>query len=886
MANTIPYIEITRCCNSGETGTLLVSVDPATGGIGSLTPPLPGSEVFVYTGANQTLTDNNGNIVEFITGDCYTFTVTGNGFFGLTADLDYSVFTPVVDCQDAACSDCSPGFNKLVFTPCCEQYDTLEFRGDNYQDYLGIIIPIFYTGGLSNLQGQINQSLISVGSPSYIQNIEFGSCYTVTVVQDIPETEYNSLSAAPAYAEGITFTQVTTATSGLDCDSQAVVDACLGCPQFCYTVYDCDGNTFQVLSDINQYGVDDISNYIGEFVTLIDNDLGTPMAGTWYVGPSESCVNAVATISVDPVKPAPCDCKCYEIVSTGSSNVGSISPSIVPSGFKGQSGIGTGSGVGIVTYVDCNGNLVTNQMGPGKFCSSIYPSIGAVSPGASFIINQGSNCIDDECPIECFALVNCETQEVIYTESELYPYFLQNQIVTLNGYEGCWQVIDGSCLCVDIRVDGVYQTTAIFNGLVYNNQKVWEFEITAGPGGGAMETYAIWSNPVGVGGWYITKLSAVGDPSPPSSDTLAIVNSGIPDCPLLNPWPGSGRWPDGTATSSVRTLASTVCNIGCEDCPTNVTVLEVYDDCPECIGPIAYKLTSCDNAVDILYTTNDLSTHVDKVVELDNCGCYYVELITYNPPTDTDITITSSFDDCEKCKADYFELTDCEDSSRIIYTDTDLNAYKGKVIKISNCTGCWQVAATDTPGMIESVTFASEYIDCPDCLLADAKCECVKITNVSEDDTGQVEYYDCDDVFFSYKLPPGETTGKMCVKYVVPKEAYDNGIFYLEKFGDCQEGQCPQPVFKNNRKVKPGYNTPVLSADKYDKITCEFADIMYKKALEERYGISNCCPDELQNWILKKTLIDMQALRDPSFNCASKSSCSCGNTSICTTCNC
>ena len=78
----------------------------------------------------------------------------------------------------------------------------------------------------------------------------------------------------------------------------------------------------------------------------------------------------------------------------------------------------------------------------------------------------------------------------------------------------------------------------------------------------------------------------------------------------------------------------------------------------------------------------------------------------------------------------------------------------------------------------------------------------------------------------------------------------------------------------------------MLSADKYDKITCKFADIMYKKALEERYGISNCCPDELQNWILKKTLIDMQALRDPSFNCASKSSCSCGNTSICTTCNC
>ena len=879
MANAIPYIEITRCCNSGETGTLLV-----TGTIGSLTPPLPGSEVFVYTGADQTITDSNGNVIEFIAGDCYTFTVTSNSLFTFGGDIDASLFTPVADCQDAACADCSPGFNKLIFTPCCDQYPTIEFRGDNYQDYLGIIIPTNSIGqqGLATSLSQWTN--LSVASQKMIR---FGSCYTVTVVQDIPETEYNSLDSLPPYVEGTTFTQVTTATSGLDCDSQAVVDACPGCPQFCYTVYDCDGNKFQVLSDLNKYGVDDISNYVDEFVTLIDNDLGTPIAGTWYVGPTETCVNAVANISVDPVKATPCDCKCYEIVSTGTPPT--VTPGIIP-GLGGikvpnklQNQLGPGSGFGLVTYVDCDGNLVTGKMGPGKFCSSIYPSIGAVSPGASFIINQGENCVDDECPTECFALVNCETQEVIYTESELYPYLLQNQIVTLNGYEGCWQVIDGSCLCIDVVVDGItFQAT--FNGLVYNNQKVWEFQITEGPGGGATETYAIWSNPAGVGGWLITSLATIG--SATVSDTLAFVNSGVPRCPILNPWPGAGRWPDLTLVTSVSTSASAVCNIGCEDCPTNVTVLEVYDDCPECIGPIAYKLTSCDNVVDILYTTNDLSTHVDKVVELDDCGCYYVELITYKPPTDTDVTITSSFDDCEKCKADYFVLTDCEDPSKIIYTDTDLNLYQGKVIEISNCTGCWQVLPTDTPGTIESVTFVSEYVDCANCFLADAKCECIKITNVSEGDTENVEYYDCDNVFVSYKLNPGETTDKVCAKYVVTSSAYDNGILYLEKYGDCQEGLCPPPVFKNNRKVKPGYNTPICSADKYDRITCEFADIMYKKALESRYGISNCCPDELQNWILKKTLIDMQALRDPSFNCTAQSSCSCGNTSICTTCNC
>ena len=189
MANAIPYIEITRCCNSGETGTLLV-----TGTIGSLTPPLPGSEVFVYTGADQTITDSNGNVIEFIAGDCYTFTVTSNSLFTFGGDIDASLFTPVADCQDAACADCSPGFNKLIFAPCCDQYPTIEFRGDNYQDYLGIIIPTNSIGqqGLATSLSQWTN--LSVASQKMIR---FGSCYTVTVVQDIPETEYNSLDSLP-----------------------------------------------------------------------------------------------------------------------------------------------------------------------------------------------------------------------------------------------------------------------------------------------------------------------------------------------------------------------------------------------------------------------------------------------------------------------------------------------------------------------------------------------------------------------------------------------------------------------------------------------------------------------------------------------------------------
>jgi len=106
-------------------------------------------------------------------------------------------------------------------------------------------------------------------------------------------------------------------------------------------------------------------------------------------------------------------------------------------------------------------------------------------------------------------------------------------------------------------------------------------------------------------------------------------------------------------------------------------------------------------------------------------------------------------------------------------------------------------------------------------------------------------------------------------------------------YGLCQFGVCPQPELKNNRTVRPGYNTPGCNPDRYDEITCHFADIMYKIVLEKRYGITNCCPDDDERWLVLKELIDLQALKDPNYVCPdcpctcnsgkSYSSCNCGN---------
>ena len=66
-------------------------------------------------------------------------------------------------------------------------------------------------------------------------------------------------------------------------------------------------------------------------------------------------------------------------------------------------------------------------------------------------------------------------------------------------------------------------------------------------------------------------------------------------------------------------------------------------------------------------------------------------------------------------------------------------------------------------------------------------------------------------------------------------------------------------------------------------ITCNFADVMYNIVLEKRYGITTCCPEEIQKWMIKKELIDLQALKDPDYKC-SECSYNCNSTNQCSTC--
>jgi hypothetical protein len=130
-------------------------------------------------------------------------------------------------------------------------------------------------------------------------------------------------------------------------------------------------------------------------------------------------------------------------------------------------------------------------------------------------------------------------------------------------------------------------------------------------------------------------------------------------------------------------------------------------------------------------------------------------------------------------------------------------------------------------------------------------------------------------------LGPGATSDRFCMR--VWAEYYPE-TDYIVTFGNCTETtpdvwDCP-PVIYPRRSVQPGYNTPACTIAKYEKISCKSAEVYYKQVLYLRYGITDCCPDENDKWLIKKELIDLDALRDPNYECTVVNPC-CPNTPSC-----
>jgi hypothetical protein len=108
----------------------------------------------------------------------------------------------------------------------------------------------------------------------------------------------------------------------------------------------------------------------------------------------------------------------------------------------------------------------------------------------------------------------------------------------------------------------------------------------------------------------------------------------------------------------------------------------------------------------------------------------------------------------------------------------------------------------------------------------------------------------------------------------------------IEDYGLCSEDTinqtwtCP-PTPAPKRKVTPGYNTPACSTDYYEKVECNFSEWMYKDALQKRYGISNCCPEDLMKWEIKHEMLMLDVLVNPDYVCGPANTCGCSEPCNC-----
>ncbi len=842
------YYRILACCPENGSVTNI-----------NITGVYAGDGVYTYTGPDLPI---SGTAVVLKSGQCYQILDTlGSG--PTITSIDATTLTLVgagLGCNDPTlaspvCPDCgvTPGNYYIKAIPCCGG-DPIFFKGEGYTggtvteitpvgsaESTAIIgggaltpsIPAFSIldfNGVYIFNGFVNQLPGSI-----IGGLEIGKCYTFSSnsvsdpTSEITLPEYDLLPWPP-YISQLGY------VSKLDCDEIDPLTGrkyCPECEDICYRLTNCEGVIINTIIDL--------SLYVGTHISLV----GYP-AQTWFVQINEGiCQDPTPSIKISATGLTGCPCVCYEVL--------------------GKTGI---------SYIDCDGNSQSTYA-PDKFCAQAPPVIEGIS-GEDYELIVGTDCSGGECIERCFLLTNCDPtsypeQDAFITSNlqSLSQYSDTGATVELVGYEGCWEVTESLCRCVNVDIDGtIYEANAI--STVFNGKKVFTLEV---PNGTATELNYIWGG-IAAGSWTIS--NAIGG----GTNTIAsIASSAATDCPIADStiWVG-GSLPDGTAVTALNT---TLCPDQC-DCPVAVTVIRHHKSCEDCLPTVAYKLTNCENSNEVTYTTQDLSAYIDKVLK-DECACWKVEEIDYDPPSNVTIDSPILYTDCESCLATYYRLRDCDAVSPIldIITSTNLSAYIGQVIKVENCTQCFIVELYTDPSEPTNpadVTFVESFVDCIECGTVEPQCSTVFNTSVIDE---VFSYIDVNgDTQVTDVVRSGETSLRYCVqRWIDPKQ---KGIFNY--YGNCtvfEEKGLPKTAicsqyFPNDRKIRPGYNTAICSAEKYDRITCNFADILYKKALELRYGISNCCPEKDEKWLVQKELIELQALTDPNYKCDPLADC-CGH---------
>lgn len=327
---------------------------------------------------------------------------------------------------------------------------------------------------------------------------------------------------------------------------------------------------------------------------------------------------------------------------------------------------------------------------------------------------------------------------------------------------------------------------------------------------------------------------------------------------------------------------------------------------------ICYRLIPCEEGVEDIIVTNDLSASVGKVIEV--CPS------DLPPPRGTSGSGSNGipFDQVPPSEepvllvAPQFELIDCCGIQPTIIVANNLFPYVNGIVYIPVLGNtCWTpvyVGGASPEALLIDLTGATYYNECETCNedhgcnftpeLTQCNCytiavaescqqaitlvniglisnnclscakQCYYLTDCTNDEnviqTGQdmssyvgtvVKLKDCPDTCWLVTVA-SNCDVQSCISEVI--DTFETCI-------ECLPPVIPTPFELHSRRVKPGYYTPGCPPEYTEKVNCNFGEQMYDKMLAARYGLTQCCAEDLQKWDIKKSLLDLNAIYDPEL---------------------
>jgi hypothetical protein len=728
----------------------------------------------------------------------------------------------------------------ITFVPCCPT------PGDYYAQFISS--PIVGIPNNSTWVYTGTSIITGAGTAPWNQLIP-GQCYTIFYNNiTVPiTTPVLSLTASSFSQSSIYF------PTGKRCEESVYCNTTACLPE-CFKLWPCDGSIAPFTTST------DLSSYIGNniIVSSVDpsyniNDLCVFVENI----SNNNCGNAIDVV-VDS-ESCECLCECYTIIGEIKS----------------------------VEWIDCDGvyHLATTPLSPFQLedCATAYPLALPLLPNNPLQILNNGLCsevtvFNDEtceevteyiCASPCYLLEDCtDNTNVIYSNSTslLGPANL-GQVVTIAGYTECWKIlIPEECIC-PINVTVLTVSECCEACLPNINYKLTLCEDST------VFTY--------------------------TSDDLSLYVGKVikrQECP-------EKCWIVSKIDGNIPT-------------DTPIVIIEDYLDCELCYRQY-YLLEDCLGLQNDIITYTDLSDYVDKVITLDWCPetCWEVTetinddgagiisdiLNTYNVCVDC---LTNASCICSTIKnyntiSQIYKYLDCYGLLQTVTLQPSQKSDRLCLIRWYAPEPCDELIVTITSsiGVVSNITVYQNSINHLGPVIVNDK------PTWKDAGNNLYIYYDGAKWILSKNLTPlvlpsvyttigfincnGDCdcpTGTWQQSSSIP----DQDIYVttelkytIEYFGNCINGVCP-PRKNNQKSVTPGYNTPGCESWKYEEISCRAAEAMYKQVLELRYGISNCCPEEDEQYIVQKELINLAALNDPAYPC-STNSCGCNTDCNCST---